>query len=225
MRVRNKNNNGGSHCDWDVQIDNRSCAKPSKIGVSMHSQLNDNDHIPVEVVGWCSNIAAGGHNLRVYVTQHGGHSDCYTGWESHDYMEVWEPTPKEQAMITYMQRVNTANGSDSSNSVLATSFVKKSAASNVRILYYDNLRVIRNWCRWEVRVDNKSCPAPLAGSVHTNNGDNDHYPATIVGECPGLSAGKHNINIKVTRGGNADCYTGWTPGLKVMHALIEMQEM
>jgi len=227
LRARNRNNNGGAHCDWEVQIDNRSCSKPSKIGVSMHSMLNDNDHIPAEVVGWCSNIGAGSHSLRVYVTNHGGHSDCYTGWESHDFMEVWEPTAQEQSMITYMQRVGTDNGSDSSNNLLATSFVKKSSSSNVRILYYDNLRVYRGgWCRWEVRVDGKSCPAPLAGSIHTQNNDNDHYPATIVGECPGLKAGKRNINIWVRRSsGSVDCHTGWTPGLRVMHALIEVQEM
>jgi len=229
LRVKTKNNSGGAHCDWDVQIDGRSCSKPSKIGVSMHTMLNDNDHIPVEVVGWCTGIALGSHNLRVYVTQHGGNSDCYTGWESHDYMEVWEPTPQEQSMITYMQRVGTDNGSDSSNNILATSFTKKSGAvgSTVRILYYDNLRVYRGgWCRWEVRVDGKSCPAPLAGSIHTQNNDNDHYPATIVGECPGLSAGKHNIAIAVRRsGGSVDCHTGWTPGLRVMHALIEVQEI
>merc|ERR1711939_888908 len=50
-------------------------------------------------------------------------------------------------------------------------------------------------CRWEARVDGKSCPAPLAGSVYTHNSDNDHYPATIVGECPGVSAGNHQVQV------------------------------
>ena len=73
-------------------------------------------------------------------------------------------------------------------------------------------------------MDGKSCPVPVAGSVHTNAGDNDHYPAMILGECPGLAVGKHNINIALTRSSGADCHTGWTPGPKVMHALIEVQE-
>ena len=129
--------------------------------------------------------------------------------------------------MTYMQRINTDNGSDGTSSVLSTSFIKKSSSSSVRILYYDNLRVIGHgkWCRWEVKVDGKSCTAPLAGSVHTLQSDNDHYPATIVGECLAVPAGKHNVNVAITRNGGADCYTGWTPGLKVMHALIEVQEV
>merc|ERR1712210_444813 len=104
-----------------------------------------------------------------------------------------------------MQRINTDNGSDGTSSVLSMSFTKKSATSNLRILYYDNLRVIGHgkWCRWEVKVDGKSCAAPLAGSVYTYKGDNDHYPATIVGECPGVAAGKHTINVAVTRSSGA----------------------
>jgi hypothetical protein len=142
LRVRARNNKGGSHCDWDVQIDGKSCSKPSKIGVSMHSQYNDNDHIPAEVVGWCQGIARGPHTLSVYVKSWNSNYDCYTGWASNDYMEVWEPTPAEQSMVSYMQRINTDNGSDGTSSVLSMSFTKKSATSNLRILYYDNLRVI-----------------------------------------------------------------------------------
>ena len=132
-------------------------------------------------------------------------------------------------MITYMQKVGTDSSSDGTSSVLSTSFTKKSSSSSssVRILYYDNLRVVGTdkWCRWEVKVDGKSCAAPLAGSVHTKSNDNDHYPATIVGECPGLSAGKRNINVALSRSAGADCHTGWTPGPnRVMHALIEVQE-
>ena len=192
----------------------------------MHSQGNDNDLIPVEVVGWCQDIKTGQHTITVVVSVTGKNSDCYTGWDSNDYMEVREPTPQEQSMMTYMQKVGTDNGSDQSKSVLASSFTKKSSSSSVRILHYDNLRVIGNgkWCRWEVTVDGKSCPVPVAGSVYTKAGDNDHYPATILGECPGLAAGKHKINIALTRYSGADCYTGWTPGIKVMHALIEVLE-
>jgi hypothetical protein len=105
-------------------------------------------------------------------------------------------------------------------------FTKKKASAHTRILYFDNLRVYGSakWCRWEAKVDGKSCAAPLAGSIYTKAGDNDHYPATIVGECPNVKAGNHKITIAVTRSSGADCHTGWTPGPRVMHALIEVQE-
>ena len=125
----------------------------------MHSQHNDQDLIPTEVVGWCQGTTRGPHTITVIVTRANTNSDCYTGWESNDYMEVWEPLPQEQSMITYMQKVGTDSSSDSTSSVLSTSFTKKSSSSSVRILYYDNLRVVgtNKWCRWEVKVDGKSC--------------------------------------------------------------------
>jgi len=226
LRVRAGNNRGGAWCNWELRIDGKSCSQPSKIGVSMHSQQNDNDHIPVEVVGWCRNIGKGSHKLQVYITRGNGNSDCYTGWNAHDYMEAWEPTPAEQATISYMQRVNTDTSSDGSSNILTHTFKKKTSTSHLRILYFDNLRVVGHgkWCRWEATVDGKSCPAPLAGSVYTHNQDNDHYPGTIVGECPGVSKGNHQVRIRLTRNSGADCHTGWTPGPKVMHALIEVQE-
>merc|ERR1719238_2143725 len=181
-------------CNWELRIDGKSCSQPSKIGVSMHSQQNDNDHIPVEVVGWCRNIGKGNHRLQIYITRGNGNSDCYTGWNAHDYMEAWEPTSAEMATISYMQRVGTDTGSDGSSSILNHNFKKKTST------------------------------APLAGSVYTHNSDNDHYPATIVGECPGVSPGNHQVRIYLHRSSGADCHTGWTPGPRVMHALIEVQE-
>jgi len=226
LRVRAKNNSGGAWCNWELRVDGKSCGNPSKIGVSMHSMNNDNDHIPVEVVGWCRSIGAGTRNLQVYVSQGSGNSDCYTGWSTHDYMEAWEPTAAEQATMSYLQRVGTDNGSDQSSNVLSLGFTKKRGNTHTRILYYDNLRVYgsNKWCRWEVKVDGKSCAAPLAGSIYTKVNDNDHYPANIVGECPGIGAGKHTLTVAITRGSGSDCHTGWTPGPRVMHALLEVQE-
>merc|ERR1711964_254742 len=117
-------------CNWELRIDGKSCGTPSKIGVSMHTMNNDNDLIPVEVVGWCKNIGAGQHNLQVYVSRGTSNSDCYTGWQTHDYMEAWEPTAQEQAMMTYMQKINTDNGSDASNNILSTTFNKKKAGTH-----------------------------------------------------------------------------------------------
>merc|ERR1711988_1062330 len=58
--------------------------------------------------------------------------------------EVWEPTPQEQALTSYQQKIRTDQGSDYSDSVLSFSFKKKKPKENwvMRILYYDNLRVI-----------------------------------------------------------------------------------
>ena len=226
LRTRAHNNRGGAQCYWELQIDSKSCTKPSKIGASMHSQNNDNDHVPVAITGWCQGIKKGPHTLSVYITRSSGNSDCYTGWSNQDYMEVWEPTKQEQSLITYFQKTGTDKGEDTSDNIVGMKFIKQSPRSILRILYYDNLRVIGSgkWCRWEVKVDGRSCKVPLAGSVHTNNNDNDHYPATILGECTGLRKGGRKIRVAVTRSSGADCHTGWTPGPKVMHALIEVQE-
>jgi len=156
-------------------------------------------------------------------------ADCFTGWGASEYMEVWEPTQQEQAMVTYQQKVGTDDNSDSTTRPVATAtFNKQSSSSGLRILYFDNLRVISTggdaWCRWEVKVDSKSCKVPLAGSVHTKDGDSDFYPGTIVGECAGIAKGEHKISVMLTHSEHADCFTGFTPGPRVMHALIEVQE-
>jgi len=143
-------------------------------------------------------------------------------------MEVWEPTPEEMKLISYQQKTRTDQGSDYSDSVLSFKFKKQKPHRNwiMRILYYDNLRVIGSdkWCRWEVMVDSAPCPVPIAGSVYTKSGDNDHYPATMMGECAGLEPGNLQIDIAVTSSSGADCYTGWTPSPHIMHSLLEVQE-
>jgi len=228
LRIRAHNQKGGVYCNWELRIDGRSCEAPTKIGASLHSQNNDNDHQPVSIVGWCTNIKRGPHILTAYVSRNSGNADCYTGWSNQDYMEVWEPTPQEQALISYQQKTRTDQGSDYSDSVLSFKFKKKKPKENwvMRILYYDNLRVIGGgkWCRWEVLVDSSPCPVPIAGSVHTNSGDNDHYPATMMGECAGFDPGELTIDVAVTSSSGADCYTGWTPSPHIMHSLLEVQE-
>ena len=79
LRVRAHNNKGGAECYWELRLDGQSCAKPSKIGASMHSQHNDNDHQPVAITGWCQAVKKGPHSLSVYVSRNGGNTDCYTG--------------------------------------------------------------------------------------------------------------------------------------------------
>jgi len=125
LRTKAHNNQGGVNCNWELQIDGHSCQRPSKIGVSMHSSKNDDDHIPVAITGWCQSIMRGPHMLSVFVSRNSGNADCYTGWSNQDYMEVWEPTAEEQKMIYYFQKVGTDRGNDSSNSVLSFTFTKK----------------------------------------------------------------------------------------------------
>merc|ERR1712032_1462250 len=65
-----------------------------------------------------------------------------------------EPTSAEMATMSYMQRVGTDTGSDGSSSILSHSFKKKTATPHLRILYFDNLRVIGHgkWCRWQAQT-------------------------------------------------------------------------
>merc|ERR1719201_876207 len=72
LRSKAHNNNGGVSCNWELQIDGHSCQKPSKIGVSMHSSKNDDDHIPVAITGWCQNVMRGPHMLSVFVSRNSG---------------------------------------------------------------------------------------------------------------------------------------------------------
>ena len=95
-------------------------------------------------------------------------------------------------------------------------------------MYYDSFRVMgasAKWCRWEVKVDGKSCTTPLAASVFTKSGDNDLYPGTILGECLGVASGMHSVDVALTNSGSgADCFTGWSLD-SIMHVLLEVQEV
>ena len=68
--------------------------------------------------------------LCEYVSRNSGNSDCYTGWSNQDYMEAWEPTAQEQAMITYTQRMGTDNGVDQTANLLSHKFTKRSVNSS-----------------------------------------------------------------------------------------------
>ena len=132
-------------------------------------------------------------------------------------------------MMTYQQRVGTDDNSDSTTKPVATAtFNKQSSSSGLRILYFDNLRVFARtedaWCRWEVKVDGLSCAAPLAASVNHYTSDNE-YPGIILGECLGVAAGEHKVNVVSTNSVGAECYSGWTSSPRVMHSLIEVQEV
>merc|ERR1719419_1717026 len=136
-------------------------------------------------------------------------------------MEVWEPSLDEMATITYQQLLS-SKGEDVSQALRTMNFKKQSEDTNLRILYFDNLRVATaGWCRWELLVDGKSCPTPLAGTVHTIANENDHHPGTVIGECGGVSAGDHVLTVALTSNmmSGIDCYTGWET-----HMVLEVQE-
>jgi len=208
-------------CYWDLLIDGKNCASPSQMSMAVHTNKNDNDHIPVGMVNWCKGIAAGEHTLTVRLREREAAADCYTGWETYDYMEVWEPTADEQTLITYLQGHHKVDGGENKAMAHRTfTFVKKEANTNVRITYFDNFRTIKHgqWCRWEVRVDNKSCTNKIANNQYTLNDENDHHPGTVIGNCPGLAKGTHTVSVQLNNSGSADCYLGWmtTNMLEVM---------
>ena len=71
--------------------------------------------------------------------------------------------------------------------------VKQDDASVLRIVYYDNMRVLGDgaarWCAWQILVDGKDCPkGRLSNVVQVNiNQDNVHRPRLVYGYCEGLA--------------------------------------
>ncbi|EDN70489.1 secreted protein [Beggiatoa sp. PS] len=107
------------------------------------------------------------------------------------------------------------------------SFSKVKANTKIRIGYTDNLRtygVVQKACRWEIRIDGKSCPSQaLVYDDHVETKDNTHSSRTVVGYCSGIAAGSHTIGIWVShvpepRFSGSDCYTGWNNSTWVIEA-------
>ncbi len=95
------------------------------------------------------------------------------------------------------------------------SFNKAKDTTAMRIGYSDNFRVTgtSKACRWEITVDDVSCPDyPLIFDFYSDAG-NTHRSTSMFGYCEGVSAGTHTIKVKVgsTPGYTAsDCFTGWS---------------
>ncbi len=102
-------------------------------------------------------------------------------------------------------------------------FTKAKTPTKIRINYTDSLRVRGNnkICRWEIRVDGRSCPnQALVYDVHTQSLQTLRI-STVVGYCSGVAAGSHTIGIWVgnTPGhSGSDCYTGWKNSTWVIEA-------
>ncbi|KOR33592.1 hypothetical protein TI05_00070 [Achromatium sp. WMS3] len=103
-------------------------------------------------------------------------------------------------------------------------FTKAKATTKLRISYTDNFRTKGTFkaCRWEIRVDGKSCPKqPLIYDDYAASNGNTHSSHTIVGYCSGLAAGTHTIGIWVSNTpsySGSNCYTGWNNSTWVLEA-------
>ena len=104
------------------------------------------------------------------------------------------------------------------------SFSKAKTDTKIRISYTDNLRThgSAKGCRWEIRVDGRSCPnQALVYDDYASGNDNTHSSRTVAGYCSGVAAGSHTIGIWVgnTPGySGSDCYTGWSSSTWVIEA-------
>lgn len=93
-------------------------------------------------------------------------------------------------------------------------FTKLRSDSRLRITYSDNLRVIStNACQWEIYLDGSPLSTPLVMALYNSDTGYSHRQSTLVGYAPGVTAGAHQIQVKVSSvpgfSSGADCYTGW----------------
>jgi len=111
-------------------------------------------------------------------------------------------------------------------------FTKAKTHTKIRISYTDNLTTVlltvgkyRKSCRWEIRVDGRSCPnQALVYDYYAHHHDYIHQSSTVVGYCSGVAAGSHTIGIWVgnTPGySDSDCHTGYNDSTWV----LEVQEV
>ncbi|XP_065195231.1 uncharacterized protein LOC135826548 [Sycon ciliatum] len=88
---------------WYLKIDNRECARPTKIDIAMYQESGDNTHVPAVLTGICestyssgANIAAGDHTIKVHVGSVPGYAagNANTGWASTSILEIQEMCPQ-----------------------------------------------------------------------------------------------------------------------------------
>jgi len=89
-------------CTWEIRVDGQSCPSGSlKYAVYQALAIAESSYMyrPNHVVGYCSGLAAGSHEIQIWVEQtvdqnpgaptYSG-SDCYTGWNSTWMLEAEE---------------------------------------------------------------------------------------------------------------------------------------
>ncbi|WP_133510966.1 hypothetical protein [Candidatus Thiosymbion oneisti] len=121
--------------------------------------------------------------------------------------------------ITYTSKLGPEDGKESGAlEGRKLTFNKHKKDSVIRIGYTDNFRVIgeRKACRWEIKVDGKSCPSgKLVYDRHDGNNSNVRTSNHVIGYCENLPKGNHTIKVWVgPRPGNdrykkSNCDTGW----------------
>eukprot|EP00117_Sycon_ciliatum_P008322 scpid93945/ scgid11076/ Collagen triple helix repeat-containing protein 1; Protein NMTC1 len=84
---------------WYFMIDNRECARPTAIDVTMHQSTTDDSVVPSSLTGICesttsngANIAAGHHTIAVHVGRLSNKlfGNPYSGWRSTSILEIQE---------------------------------------------------------------------------------------------------------------------------------------
>jgi hypothetical protein len=72
---------GGKSCRWEIMVDGRSCPS-GRIGGDAYVYFRKNCHRPRLITGYCKNLPAGHHQVKVRVMPTPGYhgSDCFTGW-------------------------------------------------------------------------------------------------------------------------------------------------
>eukprot|EP00117_Sycon_ciliatum_P043682 scpid106296/ scgid5833/ Collagen triple helix repeat-containing protein 1; Protein NMTC1 len=88
---------------WYFMIDNRECARPTAIDVTMHQSTTDDSVVPSSLTGICesttsngANIAAGHHTIAVHVGRLSNKlfGNPYSGWRSTSILEIQEMCPQ-----------------------------------------------------------------------------------------------------------------------------------
>lgn len=67
----------GKWCKWELHIDGKPCAQ--NISGNKYVVRNQNDHSSQMIIGYCTGITKGRHEMKVFVK--GNSADCYTGWD------------------------------------------------------------------------------------------------------------------------------------------------
>lgn len=85
---------------------------------------------------------------------------------------------------------------------------KQSETSDLRISSTDVLWTMGSFCRKEILIDGEPCPSGAIKFVQYSRYDS-HMPKTLVGYCKGITAGQHEIKVRISLvSGHSYCYSG-----------------
>jgi len=93
----------GKWCKWEIKINDKACGTvftendkyksvEENLSGNRHTNVNQNDHTPGQIVGYCRGLLTGSYTMKISVR--GNSADCYTGWDrqsqGHFMMEAVE---------------------------------------------------------------------------------------------------------------------------------------